>query len=234
MNAPTNHISHDAAAGLLQIAPDVLAKLAGAGVVRRAAPGKYIPAQLIKDYIGHLHKEPDRRERVPTQAEVAEHLDMTDRNLRDVLAMLGMDHKEVPLSRLRVGYIRHLREQAAGRMGAEVGGLDLAQERAALAREQRMGIEIKNSVLRGEFAPIGLLSEVLATASQSVVERFEQLPGILKKSCPDLPDAAREQVMIALASARNEWVRATESISMARASVDQDNADDDLSQALDA
>jgi phage terminase Nu1 subunit (DNA packaging protein) len=128
-------------------------------------------------------------------------------------------------------YTNRLREQAAGRMGAEVGGLDLAQERAALAREQRMGIEIKNSVLRGEFAPIALLSEVLATASQSVVERFEQLPSILKKSCPDLPDAAREQVMIALAAARNEWVRATESLVLARATVDQDNADDELLQA---
>jgi hypothetical protein len=26
-------------------------------------------------------------------------------------------------------------------------------------------------------------------ASQAVVERFEQLPGALKKACPDLPEA---------------------------------------------
>jgi phage terminase Nu1 subunit (DNA packaging protein) len=223
MNAPSNHISHDAAAGLLQITPDALTKLAGAGVVRRAAPGKYIPAQLIKDYIGHLHKEPDRRERAPTQAEVSEHLDMSDRNLRDVLSILGLDHKEVHLSRVRVTYIRHLREVAAGRGSSEVGGLDLVQERAALAREQRLGIEIKNAVARGEFAPISLLSEVLATASQSVVERFEQLPGLLKKSCPDLPDSAREQVMVAIAAARNEWVRATEALVLAKAESDSDD-----------
>jgi phage terminase Nu1 subunit (DNA packaging protein) len=109
-------------------------------------------------------------------------------------------------------YCQRLRDQAAGRLGAEVGGLDLVQERAALAREQRMGIEIKNAVARGEFAPIGLLSEVLATACQSVVERFDQLPSMLKKACPDLPDAAREQVMAAIAGARNEWVRATEKL----------------------
>lgn len=226
MNAPTNHISHDAAAGLLQIAPDVLVRLAGTGVVRRAAPGKYIPAQLIKDYIGHLHKEPDRRERVPTQAEVAEHLDMSDRNLRNVLALLGMDHKEVALSKLRVGYIRHLREVAAGRVGGEIGGLDLVQERAALAREQRLGIEIKNATARGDYAPIALLSEVLAIASQSVVERFEQLPAILKKSCPDLPDAAREVLMTALASARNEWVSATCDLVVKRLDDEADDATD--------
>jgi len=90
--------------------------------------------------------------------------------------------------------------------------LTWCKERAALTREQRLGVEIKNAVLRGEFAPITLLAEVLGVASQSVVERFEQLPGLLKKACPDLPDAAREQVMTALAGARNEWVRATESL----------------------
>jgi len=231
MNAPTNHISHDAAAGLLQISPDVLTRLAGAGVVRRAAPGKYIPAQLIKDYIGHLHKEPDRRERAPTQAEVSEHLDMSDRNLRDVLSLLDLDHKEVPLSKVRVTYIRHLREVAAGRGSAEVGGLDLVQERAALAREQRMGIEIKNAVLRGEFAPISVLAEVLATASQSIVERFDQLPGLLKKNCPELPDAAREQVMTALAGARNEWVRATEALVSTKSQAEHHDDADEVVEA---
>ena len=106
-------------------------------------------------------------------------------------------------------YCHRLREQAAGRLGSEVGGLDLSQERAALAREQRMGYEIKNAVLRSEYAPIGLLAEVLATASQSIVERLEQLPGQLKKACPELPESTRDVLMTALASARNEWVRAT-------------------------
>jgi phage terminase Nu1 subunit (DNA packaging protein) len=119
-------------------------------------------------------------------------------------------------------YCERLRDQAAGRLGAEVGGLDLVQERAALAREQRMGIEIKNAVARGEYAPITLLSEVLATASQSVVERFEQLPSQLKKNCPDLPDAAREQVMTLIADARNEWVRATSALVLAK-SEEQDH-----------
>ena len=113
------------------------------------------------------------------------------------------------LGELVLAYCKRLRDQAAGRMGSELNGLDLVQERAALAREQRLGIEIKNAVLRDEFAPITLLSTMLATASQSVVEGFERLPGQLNKACPDLPDAAREVVMVVLASARNEWVRAT-------------------------
>jgi phage terminase Nu1 subunit (DNA packaging protein) len=108
-----------------------------------------------------------------------------------------------------VAYCERMRDIAAGRASSETGGLDLVQERAALAREQRLGIAIKNAVARGEYAPISLLAEVLATASQSVSERFEQLPGLLRKVCPELPDTARDQVMSAIADARNQWVRAT-------------------------
>lgn len=209
MNAPANVIGHDAAAGLLQLTPDQLTRLVGAGVVRRASPGKYAPAHLVKDYIAHLHREPERRERAPTQVEIAEHLDMSDRNLRDVLAALGLDHKVAALSTVRVGYIRHLREQAAGRMGGDGNGLDLVQERAALAREMRLGHEIKNEVARKTYGPITLLAETLALASQAVVERFEQLPAQLKRTCPELSEAARDQVMSTIAAARNEWVERT-------------------------
>lgn len=101
------------------------------------------------------------------------------------------------------------REQAAGRLGEESGGLDLVQERAALARSQRIAQDLKNDIARGEYAPIGLLTDVLATASAAVVDRFEQLEGALRKACPDLPDAARSTVMTVIASARNEWIRST-------------------------
>ncbi|ATA55354.1 hypothetical protein CKY39_20625 [Variovorax boronicumulans] len=108
-----------------------------------------------------------------------------------------------------IAYCERMRDMAAGRASSELGGLDLVQERAALAREQRLGIAIKNAVARGEYAPISLLAEVLATASQSVSERFEQLPGLLRKVCPELPDTARDKLMSAIADARNQWVRAT-------------------------
>lgn len=108
-----------------------------------------------------------------------------------------------------LAYCDRLREMAAGRASFETGGLDLVQERAALAREQRIGYEIKNAIARGTYAPITLLSEVLATANQAVVERFEQLPSMLRKACPDMPEAARDQVMQSIAAARNEWVSRT-------------------------
>lgn len=107
-----------------------------------------------------------------------------------------------------IAYCEHLRDQAAGRLG-ETLGLDLVQERAGLARAQREAQELKNAVARREFAPVGLLTDVLALASSAVVDRFDQVPGQLLKSCPDLSDEARATVLRVLGDARNEWMRST-------------------------
>lgn len=109
-----------------------------------------------------------------------------------------------------IGYCERLRDQAAGRAGSEVGGLDLVQERAALAREQREGQAIKNAVARKDFAPVGLLADVLGQAASAVVDRFDQLEGALRKACPDLQDEVKTTVLQVIASARNEWIRSTE------------------------
>lgn len=110
---------------------------------------------------------------------------------------------------LIAAYCERLREIAAGRAGNDVGGLDLVQERAALAREQRIAQELKNQIARGEYAPIGLLADVLGQAGSAVVDRFEQLEGALRKACPDLPDDALATVQTVLAGARNSWISAT-------------------------
>lgn len=110
-----------------------------------------------------------------------------------------------------LAYCERLRDMAAGRMGAE-GGLDLVQERAALARSQRVAQELKNAVARSEYAPIGLLSDVLGAASSAVVDRFEQLDAALRKECPDLQETARMAIHKVITSARNEWIRSTASL----------------------
>ena len=120
-----------------------------------------------------------------------------------------------------LAYCHRLREQAAGRFSE--GPLDLAQERAALARAQRESVELKNAVLRGDYAAVSLLAEVLATASQAVADRFEHLPGQLRKACPDLPAQAIDKTMATIAEARNEWVRQTAALVSASVTA----ADDD-------
>lgn len=121
-----------------------------------------------------------------------------------------------------LAYTAWLREVAAGRAGA--GNLDLVQERAALAREMREGHAIKNAVSRGEYAPIGLLADVLGQASAAVVDRFDSLPSLLRKACPDLPAAARDAIAKVIASARNEWIKSTSELVVRSLEEDADEA----------
>lgn len=142
-----------------------------------------------------------------TQAQFAALVGIAQPNVSTMLSS-GKLPADAPLGEMLLAYCARLREQAAGRMG-ESTGLDLVQERAALARAQREGQDIKNAIARREYAPIGLLADVLGMASSAVVDRFDQLEGQLRKACPDLPDEARTTVQTVIAAARNEWIRGT-------------------------
>lgn len=144
-----------------------------------------------------------------TQTALAELVGVTQPTISNLMTE-GKIPATGTLGELLQAYCQRLRLQAAGRMGDEVGGLDLVQERAALAREQREGQAIRNAVARKEFAPVGLLADVLGMAASSVVDRFDQLEGALRKACPDLPDEAKTTLQQVIASARNEWIRSTE------------------------
>lgn len=123
----------------------------------------------------------------------------------------------VPAGEVLLAYCARLREQAAGR-GSD-GELDLVQERAWLAREQRISQALKNAVTRKEFAPIGALSEVLAAASSAVAAKLDALPGMLKKIAPEISDQTRETIATEIARARNDWVVETSSLEV---KIDQD------------
>lgn len=160
---------------------------------------------------------------VCSQADFAELIGVSEAKVSQMLTEGVLERGATQLQWLRA-YCARLREQAAGR---DATG-QLTQERAALAREQRVGQEIKNRVAQGEYAPVGLLADVLAAASAGVVDRFDTLPGLLRKTCPDLPSEAREAVMRVMTSARNEWVRATAELAVRAldelAEVDEDQA----------
>ena len=103
-------------------------------------------------------------------------------------------------------YVGQLRKTAAGR-GEEVS--ELARQKTLLIKAQTEAQDLKNSVARGEYAPIGILADVLALASSAIVDRLDQLEGQLRKACPDLPEEARLVILRVIADARNEWIRST-------------------------
>ncbi|MEO5334969.1 MAG: hypothetical protein H7839_23390 [Magnetococcus sp. YQC-5] len=82
-----------------------------------------------------------------TQIEVAAHLDISPRNLSDVLKMLGLPSKNIDLDQTRIACIRHLRSIASRhpvQLGKpSTGGLNLTQERAGLVAAQRQVAELQ-------------------------------------------------------------------------------------------
>ncbi len=135
------------------------------------------------------------------QQDIANHLDMSQPAVSDFLDKSGIDWHEVGLDEIRITYIRHLREMAAGR--AASGDLDLATERALLAREQRVKIEMQNAVTRGELAPVALIEEVLTKAASKVAGVLDAIPGMIRRRVPLLTADDIDLIAGEVAKARN-------------------------------
>lgn len=172
-------ITEDAAARLIDLAPGELAALANRGVIPRVGRNAYALVPVVHGYINHLREEQIRLDKRPTQPEIAAHLDISDRRLRELLAEWSIDHKQSSLSEIRIRYIRKLREEAAGR--ATDGDLDLATQRARLAKEQADRIEMQNAVTRKDLASTELLQILLANAGVKVGRILDAIPGLLRR-----------------------------------------------------
>lgn len=129
---------------------------------------------------------------------------------------------------LVAAYCQHMRTKAAERLGS--GLLDLVQERASLAKEQRISHRLKNETARSEYAPTWLLADALELVSGAVVDRIYELEGAIYRACPTLPDDAHAAVIQVIASARREWIRSTsrnELEALAVPEAREDDASDD-------
>jgi len=119
-------------------------------------------------------------------------------------------------------YCSHLREQAAGRAAA--GDLDLAGERAALARVQRERIEMQNAVTRRELAPVALLESALATIGRQVAAILEAIPVNIKRRSNNLTSEDIQFMVEEIAKARN--LAAQAQLEMKDADVDGNSESD--------
>ncbi|MCU7839760.1 MAG: hypothetical protein KZQ94_10340 [Candidatus Thiodiazotropha sp. (ex Troendleina suluensis)] len=118
-----------------------------------------------------------------TQRDVATHLDMSERNLRDVLRTLDLDWKDKPTQdRIRVLYIRHLRSTAAGRGGDRQEELadartEEARVKAALGRldyQQRLGLIVSaEDAERTLIDWAGLANREFASGTEKLILEIE-------------------------------------------------------------
>jgi len=126
---------------------------------------------------------------------------MSQQAVSQLMQEMAIDWKVADLAEIRVAYIRRLREIAAGRAAA--GDLDLATERAALARAQREKIEMQNAVTRGELTPTALLEQVLAKAAAKIAGVLDAIPSMVRRRVTTLTAADVDLIAGEVAKVRN-------------------------------
>ena len=72
---------------------------------------------------------------MPTQQHIADHLDISQQQVSELMKKLGMDWQAASLDEIRVAYIRQLRGVASGHRSND--GLDLTRERVLTERVDR-------------------------------------------------------------------------------------------------
>lgn len=112
---------------------------------------------------------------MPTQAEIAEHLDMSQQNASQMLNQLNINWAECTLDEVRLAYIRDLRDKAAGRGGTDEAELRKARTREALGKAQLSELnywrEVRELVPVSEIEP---LMESWAVYARNEVEQSIQ------------------------------------------------------------
>lgn len=135
------------------------------------------------------------------QKDIAEHLDLSQPAVSGLMDRLCIDWKTSTMDEIRVAYIRHMREQAAGR--AASGDLDLATERARLAKEQADKVAMQNAVTRGDLAPVVMIEEVLTKTAARLAGIFDAIPGLVRRRVPSLRAEEIDLIAAEIARVRN-------------------------------
>lgn len=105
-----------------------------------------------------------------------------------------------PLKSSVASYIKHLREQAAGRsVGEDEEGekLDPIREKALLNKAMRDGHLIKNAVMRGELIPVDDVEAVVGAAITAIRTRVLGMPAKAAPRVLGLTDIAEATELLA-------------------------------------
>jgi len=145
--------------------------------------------------------------------EAAIHCDLSERRFREMLdeGLITRAAKQAyDLDAVRVQYIRHLREVAAGRNNETSA---LSAEKARHAKEQADSLSMKNAQARGELLPAG---EVSAAVTASFARVRAKLLAIPSKLAPVLISIAGvAEVKETIANAIHETLAELASTSVA-------------------
>ncbi|WP_196481756.1 MarR family transcriptional regulator [Burkholderia stagnalis] len=124
---------------------------------------------------------------MPTQQQIAEHLDLDQSAVSRFVDKARLDYKAVSIDEIRVAYIRHLREMAAGRSSET--GIDLVAERAMTERVDRQLKLLTLAEKQGQLVNVAQLEQAyglmvgafqteLLSLSDKLVQELHTLYGV--------------------------------------------------------
>lgn len=151
-----------------------------------------------------------------TQVEVAQHLDISDRQVRNLLTDGVLPSSKgaggLDVDACRLAYIRYLRGIGSGQVRPEPPSDEdddgdtakrLEVERLRLTAAQAEGQELKNDITKRKSVPTEVATFVLSRLSAEIGSILDTLPLTLKRRHPDLEVRHIESVQRELAKARN-------------------------------
>lgn len=153
-----------------------------------------------------------------TQIEIAKHLDLSDRQVRNLIAdgvLPGSKGKGgFDVDACRLAYIRYLRGLGSNQVKAEtapdpseeidpLAEFKLTQERLRLIAAQAEGQELKNEIAKRKAVPVEFATFVLSRIAAEIASALDTLPLTLKRRHPDLEVRHIESVQRELSKVRN-------------------------------
>lgn len=209
-----NLISGDIAAKLLMILPGQLDDLARKGWFKPVTknPARYQLVEVVQGYLKSLEHE---QKRPRSQSEAADHICISTRRFRELIEEGVLPRKSpqegYDLDEVRGKFIAHQRAVAAGHGVEGSGAAALSSERAALAREKREAMQLKNAISRGDYVALAEVKRQWMPRLEIMRERLLSIPG---KCSDELANREKEFVEVTLedeiSEALNELAEPTE------------------------
>lgn len=133
-----------------------------------------------------------------TQVECAVHLDLSERRFRELVAdgtISEAGKGAYNLDTVRIEYIRHLREAAAGRTPSNEDAANKAFEDARRAKAVADKAEMEVAKMRGQLIPADQVAETLHNAVSIMKTRIMAVPTKAAARCGAKNVAAAEKVI---------------------------------------
>ena len=145
-----------------------------------------------------------------SQEDVARHLDLTSRRVRDLVYSGVLPSSKgkggYDVDGCRIAYIRYLRGVSSKQVKGGSNGDDAeegADYRELFEKEKHRELKRENDIAEGLVAPVSLLTDALTSAGSIAAVELDALPMELKRAWPEMTGDQVAMVKKTIAKCRN-------------------------------